>query len=124
MKRLLILDDDQHMHDLYRDLFSRKKGEYELVMTYDVQEAIDRLNDTDFDLVIMDIIMQPLSGEYLFLKIREDEKVKNNQVPIIVVTVLNEENLEILKRTSNTFIFQKPFNSKDLLKKIEELLRS
>jgi len=122
VRRILIVDDDTDMHVIYRDLFLGKKEVYELAFARSVEEAIDKLDLTDFDLVVLDIVMGPLSGQYLFLKIREDEKFKNNAMPIIVASVLEDKQLTFLKNRDNTRIFQKPLNKEEFLCAIEEML--
>ena len=124
MRRILIVDDDTDMHVIYGDLFLEKREVYEIVFARSVEEAISELNRADFDLVVLDIMMGPLSGQYLFLKIREDEKFKNNSMPIIVASVLEDKQLTFLKNRDNTRIFQKPLNKEEFLSAVEEMLSS
>ena len=97
MKHILVVDDDRNMHVLYNDLFLERQKEYKLSFAIDVEKAIDTMKQSEFGLVILDIVMEPLSGQYLLLKLREDENMKDLQIPVIIVSVLEEKDLKFLK---------------------------
>jgi cyclic di-GMP phosphodiesterase len=122
MKRVLIVDDDRNMHVLYEDLFLEQQKEYQLRFAISVENAIDIMRQTEFDLVILDIVMEPLSGQYLLLKLREDKNMKNTQIPVIIVSVLDAKELDFLKKLYNVHIFQKPLNIKKFTKIVEEMI--
>jgi len=122
MKRVLIVDDDRNMHVLYEDLFLEQQKEYQLSFAISVENAIDIMKQTEFDLVILDIVMEPLSGQYLLLKLREDKNLKNTQIPVIIVSVLDATELDFLKKLYNVHIFQKPLNIKKFTKIVEEII--
>ena len=121
MKKVLIVDDDRNMHILYKDLFLEGQKEYGLDFAVNVEKAIDTINQKNFDLVILDIVMEPLSGQYLLLKLREDEKMKNLHIPVIVVSVLEKKELGFLKKQYGVYIFQKPLNTDKFMKVVEEI---
>jgi DNA-binding NtrC family response regulator len=121
-KKVLIVEDDASMRDIYRELFLDFGKTYELVYTSGVEEAIDVLNTHKIALVILDIIMWPISGEYLYLKLREDSKFKNKKVPVIVVSVLKKENLVRLEKIGDVSIFEKPISKEIFLKTVSEKL--
>jgi len=122
MKKILIVDDDKNMHIIYKDLFRATKEKYDVIFAVNVEKAIDKLNETKFNLVVLDIVMGPLSGQYLFLKLRGDENFKKDMIPVIVVSVLEGKDLRFLENSQNTRIFQKPLDKDSFFGAISEML--
>ena len=60
MKKILIVEDDRNMHEIYRDLFIDTGEKYELIYAATVEEAVEQLNAQDIALVVLDIIMEPI----------------------------------------------------------------
>ncbi len=94
-------------------------------VTVDVAEngaiAIQKINETDYDIVLMDVQMPIMNGYETTKAIREmpDEK---SHLPIIAMTanVLKEEIAQCYEAGMNDFI-GKPFHTPDLLEKIFNL---
>ena len=66
---LLVVDDDVDSAELLRVLL-RKRG-YEVTACHNATEALDRLRQEDFDVVVADIQMEGISGIELCARIRE-----------------------------------------------------
>ena len=110
------------MGDIYRIMFKNKADKYEMVIERDARVAFKRLEDEDFDLVVLDIIMEPMGGESFYAVMRSDDRVKG--IPVIVVSVLNTEDIEHMKRKRGPIDFlKKPVTEKQLFEKIESFLR-
>ena len=122
MKRLLFVDDDIFMHEIYKEFFSGTDKEYELVFTTNVEDAAQVINDRDVDLVFLDLIMAPLTGEYLLLKIMNDDKVRSRNIPVFLVSVLGKDHMDSFKRFKNVYSVEKPIKKYEILAKVEEVL--
>ena len=121
MKTILVVDDERSMHDLYKDMFISQGNRYQLLFATSVEEAVEILNSKIVDLIVLDIIMEPIPGQYLYLKITQDEGLKRKHIPIIIASVLKKEMLSRLQKMSDVTIFQKPLKQDDFLKKVEDL---
>ena len=62
MASLLIVDDDQSVLDLLRDLFS---AEHLCHTVATAEEAVGRLDSHDYDVIVTDVSMPGMSGEDL-----------------------------------------------------------
>ena len=120
MKRLLIVEDEKDMQEIYRDMFSDKSEKYEIDIVSDAAVGLRKIKEKAFDLIILDIIMEPMTGDSFFVYVRDDVKTMN--LPVIVVSVLNPDTLENLKKINHVHFFQKPLKKEQLMKKIEEIL--
>ena len=121
MKTILVVDDERSMHDLYKDMFFNQGDRYQLLFATSVEEGVEILKGKIVDLIVLDIIMEPIPGQYLYLKITQDEELKRKHIPIIIASVLKKDMLSRLQKMSDVTIFQKPLKQDEFLKKVEEL---
>jgi CheY-like chemotaxis protein len=122
MRNILIVEDDRNMCEIYKDIFMETGGKYEIVFAFNVEEAVERMGSKKVDLVVLDMMMEPISGAYLYLKLRQDKNLKTKKIPVIIVTVINETKLGRFKKGENTFIFEKPIEKSAFLRKVEEMI--
>ncbi len=89
-----------------------------VLRAFNGKEAVEKcLSDKDIDLVLMDIKMPLMDGYTAVKLIRET----NQNIPIIAQTAYSDDYEEALKCGCTDYI-AKPFDKKNLLKKIKELL--
>jgi len=120
MKRILVVEDESDMQEIYRDMFKDNPHGYALEIIGSVESALKRVKEEEFSLAILDIIMEPMSGDSFFVYVRNDPKIK--RLPIIVVSVLNPDTLSLLKQFNNISILQKPVTKAQLFREIEKKL--
>ncbi|MBF0215876.1 MAG: response regulator transcription factor [Candidatus Omnitrophica bacterium] len=114
-KKILIAEDDEEMREMYKMIFA-KRPDYEIDIESGATEALHKTKEKSYDLVVIDIIMSPVSGDTLFVNLRNDKRTM--RVPILVVSVLDQEALSNLKIMSNCDFLQKPLDPAKLLEKI------
>ena len=105
--KLLLIDDDEMNGMLLKKRLNKRGFECEYVQSAD--ECFEVLNQQQFDLVLLDIIMPRVSGIDVLVQIR---KQKNNfELPVIMVTAKDEASdvVEALKKGANDYI-TKPVN--------------
>lgn len=120
MKRILIIEDDKDMQKIYRGFFVTEEKKYDINMISDASDALKVLKEGEYDLIILDIIMEPLTGDNFFVYAKNDIKTMNT--PILIVSVLSEDILANLKHIGKFEYLQKPISKNQLLKKIEDMI--
>jgi DNA-binding response OmpR family regulator len=120
-KRILVVDDEE---DVMEVLVGRlREHGYEVVPSRDGKSALHLARTDKFDLIILDILMPGMSGIGVAEVLKEDQKTKN--IPIIFLTALGVERKGIGYTLSGSeVVFAKPFDSKKLFWKIDEILGS
>ncbi len=113
--KILIVEDDINIQNILRELLI--KTNYEVTSAYSGSEALLLLEKDVFDLVLLDLMLPATSGEEII------RKVKN--IPIIVLSakISSEDKVKCLLSGASDYI-TKPFNSEELLARIEVQLRS
>ncbi|WP_041671737.1 response regulator transcription factor [Sulfurospirillum barnesii] len=116
--RLLLLEDDTNLSETVCE-FLESKG-YEVLPVYDGEEAEEKMYEGAFDLLLLDVNVPVLNG-FELLKKRRNE---GDTTPAIFLTSLNAiEDLEHGYASGCDDYLRKPFALKELLFRIESLLR-
>lgn len=117
-KRLLLLEDDTNLSETVCE-FLESKG-YEVLAVFDGEEAEEAMFEHHFDLFLLDVNVPSLNGFDLLSKVRKE----GNTTPAIFLTSLNAiENVEEGYESGCDDYVRKPFALKELLFRIESILK-
>ena len=111
--RILVLDSDRSTGDFLSSIIKLIGCEFELVKS--VEQAMELLEKTTFDLLITDYHL-PNSQEFLQASVE-----KHPHMQTIIMVQQRQVFLEAMRLPSATFI-QKPFNFDDIVKKIHQAI--
>jgi|SRR5579884_140376 len=116
-KRNILLVDDRPENLLALEAVL-SAPEYHLVSAQSGTEALKHLLDTDFSLILLDVCMPGLNGFETAALIRE--RPKNRNIPIIFITAVHKEEVDIEKGYAAGAIdyIIKPFNPEALKAKV------
>jgi len=111
-KKVLIVDDEEVIRKTLR-IHLGKMG-YELQEAIDGVEAMNKLRNESFDLVISDILMPKKSGWELLKEVRANQNTKD--LPVILLTAKNEDT-DMFKGydLGANYYLTKPFTKAQLL---------
>lgn len=117
MAKILIVEDDKKIREEL-ELFLNKHG-FEAISLVDFQNMIPDILEQNADLLLLDINLPTVDGEYVCKELR---KVSN--IPIIIVTSRDNEIDELLSLNNGADQYvTKPYNIQILLAKINALLK-
>ena len=111
--RILVLDSDRSTGDFLSSIIKLIGCEFELVKS--VEQAMELLEKTTFDLLITDYHL-PNSREFLQASVE-----KHPHMQTIIMVQQRQVFLEAMRLPSATFI-QKPFNFDDIVQKIHQAI--
>jgi|SRR5690554_3025649 two-component system response regulator VicR len=116
-KKILIVDDEPA---IVKGLsFSLKQDGYEIDAAYDGEEAIEKFNSNDYDLIVLDVMLPKLNGLGVLQRIREQ-----SSVPVIMLTAKGEDMDKILGLDYGADDYMtKPFNILELKARIKAVFR-
>ena len=117
--RVMIIEDNQDMLSIYRSMFE-DEPRFEVDMMSDAMKGLRMLESTSYDVIVLDIIMEPLTGEAFFVYLRGNERTKN--LPVVVVSVLDPTLLTAIEKLNHTIILQKPIRKEDLFGAIDRCI--
>lgn len=116
-KKILVVDDEKLIVKGIR--FSLEQDGYEVSCAYDGEEALQMAKETEYDLILLDLMLPKLSGLEVCQQIREF-----SQVPIVMLTAKGEDMDKImgLEYGADDYI-TKPFNILEVKARIRAILR-
>jgi DNA-binding NtrC family response regulator len=108
--RVLVVDDDPIVLESCRRIFESEN--IEAVLSTSAKEALERLSEKTFDLMLVDVIMPEYDGIYLMGSVRE----RWPKMPVIVMSGYpTPEVMAKGKRAGAFFFIAKPFDPGELL---------
>ncbi len=116
---VLVVDDYKTMVRIITNLL-RQLGFSDIDEANDGTEALGRMRDRKYGLVISDWNMEPMTGYDLLQEVRGDESLSHT--PFIMVTAeAKTENVIAAKKAGANNYIVKPFNAATLQSKIESV---
>lgn len=115
--RVLIVEDDASINNLVNEALT-KQG-LECTQAFSGTEGLLNFKASEFDLVIMDLMMPGMSGEDLIKVIRETSKI-----PVIVTSAKSgiDSRVDLLSSGADDYLV-KPFEVKELIARVSVQLR-
>ncbi len=103
MARILVVDDESSIRRTLKDILEFEKHQVELASNG--QEALDFVNDADFDVVLLDIKMPEMDGMEVLEKI-----MQNKDIPVVMISGHGtiETAVEALRKGAYDFIVKPP----------------
>lgn len=115
MRKLLIVEDEENLRDLYAE--DLEESGYNVTKASNGKEAINLVRNGTFDLIIMDIRMPEMDGIETLGKVITMEK----KIPVIIYTAYSNYKSNFMTWTADAYL-TKSTNLDDLKNKINELL--
>lgn len=117
MKRVLVVDDEKLIVKGIK--FSLEQDDMQVDCAYDGEEAVNLAKQTEYDMVLLDIMLPKLTGLEVCQQIREF-----SNMPIIMLTAKGEDMDKILglEYGADDYI-TKPFNILEVKARIKAIIR-
>ena len=114
---ILLVEDEENLQEALK-LNLELEG-YEVTSAGDGAEALKRINEEYFDLIILDVMLPEIDG----IGVAENVRLKNNDVPILMVSAKSSTADRVLglKKGADDYII-KPFNLEELLLRVQKLI--
>ena len=115
--KILVVDDEKNICELLR-LYLQKE-EYEVIMAYNGEDAVNMAKSENPDLILLDIMMPKIDGWEACRQIRT-----RSSVPIIMLTAKGEtfDKIMGLDLGADDYVV-KPFDAKEVVARVKAVLR-
>ncbi|MFR7759751.1 MAG: response regulator transcription factor [Peptoniphilus grossensis] len=116
MFKILVVDDEKRIREVIRT-YAEFEG-HEVVEARDGLEAIDKVREEDFDVIVMDIMMPKLDG---FSSYKEIKKIKD--IPVLMLSARGEEYDKLFGFEIGIDDYvTKPFSPKELMARLNVIV--
>ena len=116
-KKVLVVDDEKVI--VKGITFSLRQDDYEVDCAYDGEEALEKVRENHYDIILLDLMLPKMDGLEVCREIRGF-----SQVPIVMLTAKSEDMDKImgLEYGADDYV-TKPFNILELKARIKAILR-
>ena len=119
-RKILIVDDDPNI--LLSVEFLLVKNGFDVLVARNGMEAIEIIEDTVPDVVLLDIMMPDVDGYVICEFIKKNERTKSAKV-IFLSAKSREMDIDFGYEIGADLYMIKPFSTRTLLEKINDLLK-
>jgi len=115
-KKILIVDDEVDLVETVR--FPLEMEGYHVLVSYNGEDALNQARKESPDLILLDLMLPKLDGYKVCQLLKSDDRYKH--IPILMLTAKSQEKDMVLgmETGANEYI-TKPFDIRDLLKKVK-----
>ncbi len=116
-KKIMIVEDEKAYHDLYRIIF--EGTDYDINYAYDGDEAMQALEQNKPDLILLDMLLDMVTGDTFFLHIKGIPKYAD--IPVIIISAFSKKQYKNLKEIDPNLVYiEKTYLTKEnLLEEVE-----
>ncbi|MGX5376991.1 response regulator YycF [Ligilactobacillus sp. LYQ135] len=115
--KILVVDDEKPISDIIK--FNLKKEGFDVYTAYDGEEALQKVEEVDPDLILLDLMLPKIDGLEVAREVR-----KTHNMPIIMVTAKDAEIDKVLglEMGADDYV-TKPFSNRELVARVKANLR-
>lgn len=116
-KKILVVDDEKPISDIIK--FNLEKEGFEVVVAYDGEEALEKVEEEQPDLIVLDLMLPKVDGLEVARRVRA-----KHTTPIIMVTAKDSELDKVLglELGADDYV-TKPFSNRELVARVKANLR-
>ncbi len=119
-KKILVIDDEVDLVDTIT--FRLEAAGYSVISANNGQEGLKKARDEKPDLILLDVMMPNLDGYQVCRMLKFDARFED--IPIIMLTARGQDKDKAIGEDVGADVYlTKPFNGKDLLAKIDKMLK-
>ena len=120
MAKILLIEDDPLMVNLYRKIFAR--AGYEVEIAQRGGEGLEKAKDTLPNLILLDIMMPEMDGFEVLAILKKDDKTKS--IPVIALTNLagEEDAKRALALGVAKYVIKSEHDPREVLQMVKDVL--
>jgi two-component system, OmpR family, alkaline phosphatase synthesis response regulator PhoP len=120
-KKILAVDDEKHIVRLVQANLDR--AGYEVVCAYDGKEALQKVEEENPDLIVLDVMMPYMDGFEVLQNLRRNPATRD--IPVIMLTA-KAQDADVFKgwQSGVDCYLTKPFNPMELLSFVKRIFDS
>lgn len=121
--RILIIDDDPDLRDIYKETLT--ESGYEVDLATEGREGLSKIMGGGYDLILLDIMLPHIDGISILRKLKAEKSLPYNG-PIFVLSNLSQKEVidEALDLGARGYIVKSDITPDQFLSKISHILQS
>lgn len=121
MKKILIVEDDPFLAEMYVSKLS-KESDFRIDSATDGEMALQKIKEMMPDLIILDLVLPKINGFEVLKTVKNDQTFKN--IKILLLSGLGEEEdvRKGLRLGADAYLIKSHFTPTEVVEKVKELL--
>ena len=120
MAKVLIVEDDLSLRDVYREAFLQEGFSVETAC--EGQEGLEKMASFSPDVMLLDLMMPKVSGFDLLEKVKKDPNLK--KIPILVTTNVYADEQDLMQNYGvSNFLLKTEYEPKQIVEKARLLIK-
>lgn len=121
MSRILVAEDDVHIAEMI--VFTLARAGHEVVHAADGGQAVQALDESRFDLILLDLMMPVMSGLEVLRVLKADRRRMG--IPAVILSARSrEKDVQAGRAAGAVDYLTKPFSLSELVARVERALES
>jgi two-component system, response regulator YesN len=124
MKTILIIDNDETFLKIMSDWFSGDDREFNTITCFESEKVFDILKTEKVDVIISDVMMEPVSGIEILETLKKDPKTSD--IPMFVISQMGEIGYRdrAINLGAEDYLIKADFSLEELTNKIDFALEA
>jgi len=120
-KKILIIEDEQYLSDLYKIKFEQEG--YEVILARDGEEGLALAQNQQPDLILLDLVLPKMDGYQVLERLKDDKRTKNIKVYILSNLGQTEEINQGFKHGADGYLIKSNLTPSQLVDKIKKIFK-
>jgi len=120
MRKILLVEDDPFLIDIYSTKL--KEAGFVVEIAQDGEEALRKIKEMAFDLVLLDIVLPTLNGWEILRSIKRDPGLKELKVVVLSNLGEKEEVEKGLESGAAKYLVKAHYTPTEVVKEIKQIL--
>lgn len=122
MARILVVDDDLYIRELYEEIL--KRAGFEVVTAVDGEDGLVKIRQGGFNLILLDIKMPKLDGLAVLNNLSQTPpKVRNGPIVLLTNMAYDPVIQEALNKGASAYLVKVDLNPKSLVTRVAQLIK-
>ena len=100
-KKIMIVEDEEHFHDLYKEIL--EGNGYDIISVYDGDEAMEKVEQEKPDLIIMDMHLNLVTGDTFLLYLKG--MPEHADTPVIIISAFSQKEYKSLMEVDPGLVY-------------------
>lgn len=120
MAKILIVEDDIQLSDLYLNTFNFSG--FETHVAKDGLDGLSKVSDVNPDMILLDIMMPKMNGIDLLKKLKEQDATRN--IPVVILSNFSDESIakEAMAHGALAYIIKSDYEPSHIVKLVKDIL--
>ena len=121
MKKILIIEDEKILAEMYRDKFSQ--AGFEVISAFEARKGLALAKKEKPDLIVLDILLPRENGITFLTKMRKDPEISS--IPVVAFSNYDdpETKKQAFKLGVKDYLIKTSYTPQEIVEKIKEYLK-